>query len=519
MENNEFKINYKFEKPSRTKILIIFFAIFITEIICGFYMGHIRKIVLNDAFSRIANAYYAIFVKPPRFASIGLVWNPLPSTLELPLVALAKIWKPIVTDGIAGVIITSLFAALSTITLYSAFVRLKISNFYTFILLSLYVFNPFIFFYGFNGMSEMVFFFSIIYSIVCMTLWLKEGTASYIVKIGFSLAMGFLCRYEAIPFAIAIGIGVLTIIFLSPKEKKYVPNSSLKEKYYYAEGTAIVLYTPILYTVILWIIFNWIISGNPLYFLNSTYSNTAQAQYAPNIANSLSAFYYVINKLKPFIPLFIGIVLVRIISKRIFKADFIVLAAAVIIMIIFHYLMIVKGNSYGWLRFFSYALPISFAWVPYELSELKKSIRKIAFIILVVSLSISSIFAWNTLNNPELSTEEHNLVISEASKQVADYINANLGDKKILADSFLTAGIILNSNNIDNFVISSSLNFYSALNNPWKYGIEYMLVPDNSGVGKNDAINARYPGIYKYGKEWCELVQVFDGYKLYKVNY
>lgn len=502
--------------------ILLFFIIFALEMIGAIYSGYYSELIMNDAFSRTANAYYVLFIKPPRFASIGLVWNPLPSLLQLPLVALSTLWKPLVTKGVAAAIVTSTFAASSGVILYNAFIKLNIPKSQALILITLYATNPFIFFYGFNGMSEMVFFFLMIYVVICITLWIETGLQNYITKIGFALVLAFFTRYEAVPFACAVGIGVLLIIFYSKKEQKFIPVDA-KEKYFYVEGTLTVLYAPFLYSIFLWILFNWAISGNPLYFLNSSYSNLAQSQYAINSGTPLDLLVYVATMSLPFVPVFIGIIIVRLFSNRLIKSDFFVLLSMVAAMIIFHYLMLIKGNSYGWLRFFSYSLPICVAWIPYELSQCnKKSINKnLAFTILAVSLLVSSLLASNALNNPRLSPEEHgtNSIMSSGSLQVADYINTNLNDEKILTDSFLTAGIILNVNNIDDILTSASLHFYDAVNNPRKYGITYILVPDPNGIGALDAIALKYPGLYNNGADWCTEVQTFDGYKLFKVIY
>ncbi len=516
---NNFKITYEFPEPRKKDVISIFLIIFVCELVLGIYLGYFKEIVLNDALSRTANSFYVLFVKPRRFASIGLVWNPLPSILQLPLVALSRFWRPIVSNEIAGSIITALFAALSGSYIYKVFIRLNISKLHSIILIVLYITNPFIYFYGSNGMSEIIFFFTIIYIVLCLTLWIKEGTANYIIKMAFALAMAFFCRYESIPFALALGISVILIIFFTKREKKFIYNNSLKEKYFYAESSMVILYTPLVYSIMLWILFSWVISGNPLYFLNSSYSNTAQSQYAVSVTSFAYALKYVFEKCIPFIPLFIGIIIIRIKNKRLLKIDFLILALMVSTMIFFHFVMLIKGNSYGWLRFFSYSLPICFAWVPYELSQINIKHRKFEFTTLVVSLLLSSILTGTTLSNPNLSIEEHNLIISNESHRIANYINDELSDEIILTDSFLTSGIIVDIKNINNIVTSSSLNFKEAVKNPWKYEIGYILVPDKSGIGKLDAINSAYPNLYQNGEEWCTLIEEFDGYKLFKVNY
>lgn len=500
--------------------LIMFWTVFIAEFVGGIYFSYFKGILLNDAFSRTANAFYVLYAKPIRLASMGFIWNPLPSIFQLPFVQISKLWRPIVSSGISAVIVTSLSAAFSALILFQAFTRFNLPRKYSVILIILYVMNPFIYFYGMNGMSEETFFAAAIYCVVNITIWIKEGKPELIVKIGFALTFAFFCRYEAIPFAFAVGLAVLINIFFSKREKKFIPNNIKMEKYYYAEGTAIVLYAPIFYGILLWIFLNWTITGNPFYFLNSTYSNAAQSQFTNSVGTLTKTILYVAQRSIPFLPLFFGIMIIRIAVKKILKSDFFMLIILVSVMIMFHFLMLIEGKSYGWLRFFSYALPICIAWVPYELSTLKKSIKPIVFKILCAALIISSILTGVALSDPVVSIEEHYGVVSSQSIEIASYINDELSEDKIMMDSFVTCGVILNVKNVNNLIISCNLNFNNYIEKPAKYGVKYIIVPDpDGGVGWSlDAFNKRYPNLYKYGAEWCTLKKEFEGYKIFEIK-
>jgi hypothetical protein len=507
-------------KKSKQELIIFLFTFFI-ELFMGIYWGYFKGIILNDAFSRTANSFYVLFVDPERFASIGLVWNPLPSALQLPFIFFAKFWRPIASAGISASIVTSFFAAASAVLLYKTFKEFNINPFFSILLICFYVLNPFIFFYGFNGMSEVIFFYFIIYVCTSLTIWIDKGTPDYIVKIAFALSLAFFCRYEAVPFAFAVGLGIAINMLKNKNQKEYLPNNDLKETYYYAESTFVILYTPFLYSILLWIFFNWIISGNPLYFLNSAYSNSAQSEYAAKSDTLLLTIKYVFTKSAPFIPLFLGIFLVRLLDKRLFKNDFMILFSLVFAMIAFHFLMLFKGSSYGWLRFFSYSLPICIAWLPYELTKIKKQNKTIAYIIIIISLICSSLLATKFLSDPKLSPEENYGIISNSSKKVAAYINNNLldDDNIILLDSFLTSVIILNIDDIDSLILNSSLEFDIAMKNPYLYDVTYIIVPNLDGIGNLDAINLEYPNLYSNEEEWCTEIEEFDGYKLFKVIY
>lgn len=120
-----------FTKLSVKDSLVMFFIVFFTELAGGIYLGYFKGILLNDAFSRTANAFYALYIKPERLASMGFVWNPLPSILQLPFVELSKLWRPIVSCGISGSIITAISAALCALILFMAFTRFNIPRKYS----------------------------------------------------------------------------------------------------------------------------------------------------------------------------------------------------------------------------------------------------------------------------------------------------------------------------------------------------------------------------------------------------
>jgi hypothetical protein len=71
---------------------------------------HLQK-YSGDALSRVANAYYVLF-SHPHLGALGMVWNPLPSLLELPIVALHPWFPAVVTRGLAGSAITAVLGAI-----------------------------------------------------------------------------------------------------------------------------------------------------------------------------------------------------------------------------------------------------------------------------------------------------------------------------------------------------------------------------------------------------------------------
>lgn len=142
----------------RVRMTLIFFIVLIAEVIAAYFTIYKNGQVMGDAVSRTANAYFVLFLEPAKLASIGFVWNPLPSLVQLLIVPFSVFWKPLATVGFAGAIATAFFAAANAALLFRYFRQAGLSVTTAILLVSLYVCNPFVFYYGFNGMSETFFY-------------------------------------------------------------------------------------------------------------------------------------------------------------------------------------------------------------------------------------------------------------------------------------------------------------------------------------------------------------------------
>jgi hypothetical protein len=496
---------------------IVFVLILLTEFAYGVYLGYFKNVLLGDAVSRTANAFYVLFCKPYRFTSIGLVWNPLPSVLQLPFVALAHLWRPIVTKGIGAAAVTALFAAWQGKTLLRTFELLKVERLPSLAITLLFCFNPYVFFYGANGMTEIIASAFSIQAICALSLWMRTGRASHLLALGVGCVGMFLTRYEAIPFALTLGFAMFLQMLFSQREKRYCPENNWKEKFFYMEGTMWVTFLPLIYTVLVWIAFNWIITGNPLYFLNSGYSMNAYSDYYTDYGGMTGAISYVWARVWPFLFALAGLLVVRLKSGTFLRYDTAVIMTVTLGLSVFQFFMIARGSSGGYVRYLCYPLMFAVAWMPYQLSVLKKAVRQLSAVVLCVVLALNGIyFAW-ALQHSSLMREDTLYMVPAHSEQVADYINTNLRDKRILMDSYLTYYAIMNVNNVDNLVISSTPDFAQAVSDPVGHNIDYVIVPQIGSYGNMDALNIAYPDLYWNGEEWCEEVTSIQGYKIFKV--
>lgn len=512
------KENYFQYKEKRIPIDWIFFALlFLAEFAYGVYLGYYKNVLLGDAVSRTANAFYVLFCKPVRFSSMGLVWNPLPSVLQLPLVAFAPLWRPIVTQGISAAAVTALFAAWQGKTLLRTFDRLKVERFPALVITLLFCLNPYVFFYGANGMTEIIFSAFGVQVICALSLWMRKGAASHLFAVSAGLVGMFLTRYEAIPFAMAVGIGMCIHILFSKRERKYYPIDDPKEVIFYMEGSLWVTFLPVIYTVLAWMLYNWTITGNPLYFLNSGYSMSAYSDYYTSYGGFVGATSYFWDRSWPFLLVLAGILLVRLLFDKFLHSDTLIIVVVTLGVSFFQFFMIANTKSGGYVRYLCYPFMLAAAWLPYQFSVLKQAGRRAAVILISAILVCNGAYFLWAFENSSLMRADMLYMVPAHSKQVGEYINANLKDDKVLMDSYLTYYSIMHVDNLDNLVISASPGFEEAVQDPVGNDIDYIIVPEIGSYGNMDALNIAYPDLYWHGAPWCEEVTLIAGYKVYKV--
>jgi hypothetical protein len=519
-------------KSYQRTYLIIFVLLFSAEFMFGYYLSAIRGYVAGDSISRVANAFYISHSRDPHLGAIGFVWNPLPSLIEWVWLLLWPIFPKLASNALAGVITTSLFAAGTLVLILHNCIRWKLSMPYSLLFCLLYALNPFMFLYGANGMSEVMFTFFMVLAVTNFTTWLDRGSPASLVQMALALPFAFLIRYEAITFSAAIGCSVLIAIFFIMPKYKHAEQNNLIYSYKRVEGTLAVLLTPFVYTCLLWIFLNYLIMGNAFFFFNSGYSNlsfsealSANNVFSDMIGSPLNVVKYILFKSAFFsAPLFL-ILLFRIIKRKLLQWDMLIFAGVLISIPALQFVMLLKGTSYGWLRFFFYILPIMVAWIPYEINKLKLNF-KLALPVHMLGLVLTAALVSLAMTNPSTASEEYdtfnygkNYNEQQLAKQIAQYINDQLPDSLILLDSFTDFQVIVNTNSPTNLVITSDRDFKQVVADPRTHGVSYILVPPPIEGGLVNEINKRYPDLYKLGADWVSLERQFGDYrKLYKIK-
>ena len=78
-----------------------------------FHLGY----MINDAYTRVDNAFDVLFSRDPHLAAIGFFWGPLPSFFDLPILAFRGVWPALATQAFAGSIEAALFSAGTVVAL------------------------------------------------------------------------------------------------------------------------------------------------------------------------------------------------------------------------------------------------------------------------------------------------------------------------------------------------------------------------------------------------------------------
>lgn len=502
--------------PQQHREWIAAILVFCAEFAFGIYLNS-QGVILGDAMSRTANAFYVLYCRPYRLASMGLVWNPLPSVLQLPFVLLSKLWRPFVTSGISMSFVSAIFAGWIVKTLLNTFHQLGVSRTHANICTGLIVVNPYFVFYGANGMTELMMGAAMIQVICSFTLWMRKGTASHLMVMGFSFVIMFLIRYEAIPFAVFIALGMVLHIFFSKKEAKYFPNEKL-EPLWYTEGTMWVTFLPIIYTVLVWIFYNWSITGNALYFVNSGYSMSAYSAYYSDYGGLLSILSYIWERVWPFTIPVIGLLTVKLFSGKLRKYDTLTILLACFGLTLFTTVMIVLGKSGGYVRYLCYPLMAAIGFIPYVISTSGRDRHHMATAVIAISLVVSDIaFMWGFTSSSTFR-EDLTLNVPAHSVELAEFINARCRNTRVLMDSYRTYYAIMNVDDIDNLVISCSEDFDESVADPVKANISYVVVPQIGSYGNMDALNIAYPNLWRGGESWAEYVTDIGEFRIFKVK-
>lgn len=509
--------------------LIVFIVTAVPYIALGWYLTTILAVFDGDAVSRTAQAAYVILGRDPHLAAIGFIWNPLPSLVQLPLVALLY---PLGQVVLSGPIQSALCMAAAAALLWQFIGDYRVGTAARVVLLVLFATNPMILLYAANGMSEAMFILFLIGMVRAFARWAQTGQPLSLVWAALMTAGAFGVRYEALPVAVA-GAAAVLLVLLTARDHRWAK----------IEATVLVFLTPFCYAVALWIFFNWAIVGDPFYFQLSVYSNNAQTALFATSTNYLSgavgsplqSLAYAAIRFLGLVPAF-ALVALGTIGLACARRSWALLGPLAIFLAVpaFHVYVIYSGASWGWLRFFMYGIPGALLLAP-PLIDAARTIplRRALEWGLVGTFLVSSIVGFGLMRDPDYGRQEQyflgrltarSLALPESrsndeAQAVAAWVDRELPGQRILLDTVRGYGVWLYAAHPEQFIIVSDRDYAAILAAP-RGQADYLLIPSPQ-VEAADSINTRYPTLYAQGLPGMTLVNDFGGevgWRLFRIE-
>ncbi|MBV8086832.1 MAG: hypothetical protein JO247_18660, partial [Chloroflexi bacterium] len=177
---------------------VVFAGAFALYAAISWWLVLVLQVTHDDGVSRTALGSFVLYGRDPHLASIGFVWNPLPSVVQLPLLPLLR---PFGLQLLAGPLQSSGFMAGAVavlwqyLGLFGAPARLRLA------LTGLFALNPMILLYAANGLSEASLIFFMLGGAYYLMRWFGQGHYANLIGAGFMTAGAFSTRYEAVPLA------------------------------------------------------------------------------------------------------------------------------------------------------------------------------------------------------------------------------------------------------------------------------------------------------------------------------
>jgi hypothetical protein len=509
----------------------------------------------SDGVSRVGIADRILFSRDPHLAAIGFVWSPLPIMVLLPLVALKPLLPILVSEGLAGTIVSALFMAGAVAQLRGILVDSGVRRVWLWALTGAFALHPMIVLYAANGMSEAPFIFFLLVAGRRLLRWTRTREVDSLVATGFYLALCYLTRYEAI-FAVVAAAMVVAAVSATNSD------GGLRRRLRSATVDSLLVGGPFAFSFVAWAAASWLLTGSAFEQFTSTYGNQVQLQ-TKGLAGHLSLFasqtlHWTVG-LEPFLVLAGLACLVMVVRRR----DWAALTIPAMLGAVFAFMTyaFVSGKLDSEIRYFILAIPLTVVMVGMAVApppdwvgsrgearwlsvRLLRPLRHLAPLVLVVSMLVTMPIALATLLNPANDSSNARAVgallnlgpltsgqrlaatRADVSLAVSHHIDSlHLGRGSVLLDDFDGFLIPMTSDDPAQYVTTSDRDFQEILSDPGASGVRYVLIPEDTGLGTLDAVNRAYPGAYANGRGIGRLVMTFydhsDGqmnWRLYQVG-
>jgi hypothetical protein len=525
---------------------VIFVVLTTLYITAGAIMVFGFNSIPNDTIARTGNGYYVMFSRDPHLAAIGFVWNPLPSMSVMPLLPFATFWPALVDRAFAANIVSALCMAGSVVVFRGVLVDWGIGRGRRLALCALLGLNPMVFYYGANGMSEGLFFLTLMLTVRGLSRWLEDNQPRTLITTGVYLALAYLTRSEALAGMISV-IGLVAVLSAIRSQGDWRRRRAV------GLTDAVLVGFPSVLAFAFWALTSWIIVGHPFEQFSSVYGTASQlrALELDPAQGRTSPLAYVgeqVIGLAPALP----VVLILATLCVIFRRDLRALAPVALFgsALTFGVVFAASGKTAGFLRYFIAVIPLTALLVGFVAATGRPDQRwrrwlsaSVAAIAGIAMLAVTAAGSWLTMFDRELGREESYQLSQvvpdlpyaeefkkirwrfETEREIARYLDdMELDNGSVVVDVAFAHAIVMGSRRPDQFVITTDSDFQQRLRAPSQFGVEYAIVQPGTGLGSLDAVNREFPTINDENSNVATLVKEFENigdgpnWRLYRFN-
>jgi hypothetical protein len=491
-----------------------------------------EHLVVFDAASRLAHAFFAFYDAPPKLAAIGFVWPPVSTLVFLPLAAV----RSLASSTLALPLTSAAFAAGLLVVLNRTLALLEVPLLVRYALLAAFGLNPMIGFYAVNGMGEIVYLFFLMAGIHLLVRWYLSRDGHYLVLGSVPFTLAVLTRYELAGYLV---VAALTIGFVT---RRRVATAARRE------AALLGFLTPVVYGFGLWIFFNWLILGDPLFWLRNQAPGAGGQQGVHHVTVAHLALTTILRQvlelnfeLFPFavlmVPVMVAVWARRRDAMTVSLTCLLLTNAATTVA----FMVYSKEPFLLQLRYNMRALPIAVVAAGWAICSLRrKRSRYLAGAVAVVGLAASLPASWHAMKTYRFQYEDNTFTQAISSglkedfngkiafggyplgilqeRQTADYILSHVdGRHAILTDDALSLEVMMVSGHPERFldrIDYGDARWREVLNAPFGH-VRYFLLSIYPQTVL-DYIQLRFPGIAK-GKPWAHIVYANARYVLLSV--
>jgi len=513
--------------------LHLFAGSFVLYMVLSYILIVHLKFLYVDTVARTIHAWYVLWGNgAPHMAAIGFIWMPLPTLFQIPFMV-----HPVMgTSVIAGGLMSAICMAATTTAVDGSLRMMQLSNRVRWTLVALFALHPMILMYGANGMSEAMLMATAAFCSYFYVKWLNTRAITSLSLLSVSAAGAILTRYEGFALAAAAVALVLIAYTWDFFLERHARHHTFTDLGIHLEGVAITALGAPVYAAMIWVYANWIIMGDPFFFLRGTYSNAAQIAFAPREVIALrfdlgSTSVFALTRIFQieaiFIPATLLAMLLLLRRRQVLKIGALLLPFS---LLVFSWLTLFLGQSYGWFRFFIYAIPGATLAVGVIIQALgtQRLLARALVLLLLLGVLGSNLAAARAILNPRIGREEFAAVeallewkpvdaSTTVEAKVAAWVRERVIDRDVLMDDFSGREIIRLTGTTHPFVLGVDRDFEEILTFP-QGRVRYVLVPRPDNLGSLDAINRRYPGLFDGLAGFAELEQDWGEWRLFRVR-